>query len=469
MKKTLHLYDTLTRTIKTISPMNDSSVRLYTCGPTVYNFAHIGNFRTFLFEDLLRRTLKLFGYKVNQVMNLTDVDDKTINGAREQKKSLKEYTSIYKKAFFEDMETLRVQKAEHYPEATAYIQDMIEMIETLIEKKAAYVGSDGSVYFSLGYDPTYGKLSHLPRSSLKINASGTNIGDEYDKESIQDFVLWKGYDEARDGDVFWNSPWGKGRPGWHIECSVMAKALLGPTIDLHAGGIDLVFPHHENEIAQSEAANGCPFANHWAHAEHLMVDGKKMSKRFGNFYTLRDLLAQGYSKTAIRFMLLSTHYRTQLNFTLQGLEASGAAVRRIREAVSRLNEYTPENEGSESVWVDNLKNSFEEALAKDLAISEALAHVFELVRLLNSAIDKKSLTNKEKEAAQTAFKAIDSILDVIQPDEEGLSTDIEALIQNREAARKAKDWKESDRIRAVLKEKGYIVEDTPKGPKVIRS
>ena len=468
MTRTLHLYDTLSKTTKPLIPLDGTTIRLYTCGPTVYNFAHIGNFRTFLFEDLLRRTLLLFGYEVCQVMNLTDVDDKTIKGAEESGKPLQEYTAIYKKAFFEDKEALRIQRAEHYPEATAYIDQMIEMIGTLIEKKAAYIGNDKSIYFSLASCQEYGKLSHLPRSELKIGASGVNVGDEYDKEAAQDFVLWKAYDEKRDGNVWWDSPWGKGRPGWHIECSVMAKELLGSTIDIHAGGVDLIFPHHENEIAQSEVSNGCPFANHWAHAEHLMVDGKKMSKRFHNFYTLRDLLNQGYSKSSIRFLLLSTHYRTQLNFTLQGLEASHAAIRRVRETFGRVQEYLPKHMSADSSWISDIETKFEEALSQDLAISEALAHLFELVRQVNSAIDKESLSQQEKEAAINAFQSMDSVLDILKPDEEGIPEEIERLVQERDQARKDKNWTESDRLRTLLKEKGYAVEDTQKGSKVVK-
>lgn len=466
MRKTLQLYDTLSRTIKPLLPLDGTTLRLYTCGPTIYNFAHIGNFRTFLFEDILRRTLLLFGYKVQQVMNLTDVDDKTINGAKAEKTDLHTFTEKYKKGFFEDLETLRLKKAEYYPEATAYIQPMIDMIATLIEKKAAYIGQDKSVYFSIASLPAYGKLSHLSQSSLKTGASGVNIGDDYDKESIQDFVLWKAFDKERDGNVYWNSPWGKGRPGWHIECSVMAKELLGPTIDVHAGGVDLIFPHHENEIAQSETANGCLFSTHWAHSEHLMVDGKKMSKRFHNFYTLRDLLEKGYSKSAIRYLLISTHYRTPLNFTLQGIEASMSAVRRIREAFTRLSEYQPQEEGSEANWMKDLYEKFETSLSNDLSISEALAHIFEFLRLLNTAIDKKTLSKQEKVQAILIFQAIDSILDVLKPDEESIPEEITAIASQRKQAREEKNWKESDRLRALLQEKGYSVEDNPNGTRL---
>jgi len=442
---------------------------MYTCGPTIYNFAHIGNFRTFLFEDILRRTLLLLGYKVSQVMNITDVDDKTIKGAKEKGCSLKEYTDLYKKAFFEDLSSLRLQKVEVYPEATAYIPHMIEMIQALIEKKAAYIGQDGSVYFSIRSFPTYGALSHLNVESLKQGASGKNVGDDYEKDDISDFVLWKAYEKERDGDVFWQSPWGKGRPGWHIECSVMAKTLLGNTIDIHAGGVDLIFPHHENEIAQSEVANNCSFASLWVHAEHLMVDGKKMSKRLHNFYTLRDLLDKGYMKTAIRLLLISNHYRSQMNFTLEGLDAAFSSIKRIRDTYQKLKDFEPTgeiNKENSLSWINEYKEQFEQALSQDLAINDALASLFDFIRDLNSRIDRKRLTKEEKELALCLFSTYDSILDILTPEDENLPSDIATLVEKRELARRLKNWKESDRIREELRLLGYIIEDMAKGPKV---
>lgn len=464
----LLLYDSLSRSLKPVQPLNGTCVRMYTCGPTVYNYAHIGNFRTFLFEDLLRRTLLLFGYKVFQVMNLTDVDDKTIKGAKEEGCSLQVYTDRYKRAFFEDLSSLRIQRAEAYPEATAYIPHMIEMIQTLIEKKAAYMGQDGSVYFSIQSFPAYGKLSHLDLKSLQQGASGKNVGDEYEKDSIADFVLWKTYEPERDGDVFWDSPWGKGRPGWHIECSVMAKALLGSTIDLHAGGVDLLFPHHENEIAQSEAMNGCPFSSLWVHGEHLMVEGKKMSKRFHNFYTLRDLLDKGYKKTAIRLLLLSNHYRSQLNFTFEGLDGAFSSVRRIRDTYQRIQEFSSDShQESDSSWIEEYRETFEQSLANDLAINHALAALFDFIRDINSRLDTGRFTNEEKKQALSLFGTFDSILDLLTSEEDSLPLEVITLVQAREEARRQKNWKESDRLREELHLRGYLIEDTPKGSKVV--
>ncbi|MCB1073997.1 MAG: cysteine--tRNA ligase, partial [Simkania sp.] len=329
---TLHIYNTESREKEpiTLAP-HKKEIALYTCGPTVYNFAHIGNFRTYVFEDLFRRTLEFFGLKVKQVMNLTDVDDKTIKGALEKRVSLDEFTQFYKRAFFEDLKTLGIQKAHLYPSAIDYIPQMIAMIQHLIKKGLAYKGKEGSVYFSIRHFPAYGKLSHLCLSELKAGASERVTTDEYEKESIADFVLWKGYDPERDGDIYWESPFGKGRPGWHIECSAMATELLGETIDIHMGGVDNIFPHHENEIAQSEGCSGKMFSRYWVHAEHLIVNGKKMSKSLGNFFTLRDLLDKGYSGTEVRYLLLSTHYRTQLNFTLEGLNAARQSLQRLED------------------------------------------------------------------------------------------------------------------------------------------
>lgn len=337
MKKIpLKLFNTETRQKEEIKAKEGRLLRMYTCGPTVYNYAHIGNFRTYVFEDLLRRTLKFFGFDVIQVMNLTDIDDKTIKGALLQGISLDEFTAPFKKAFFEDLKTLHIEPVEYYPAATDYIQEMIQIIERLVEKKVAYVGSDKSVYFAIRSFPSYGRLSHLELNELKIGASERVAADEYDKENASDFVLWKAYDPIRDGNIFWESPFGLGRPGWHIECSAMAMGLLGQSIDIHVGGVDNLFPHHENEIAQSESYSCCQFVRYWLHAEHLLVDHKKMSKSLGNFYTLRDLQAQGYEGKEIRYLLLQTHYRTQLNFTFTGLEASRSSLQRLFDLIARL-------------------------------------------------------------------------------------------------------------------------------------
>jgi cysteinyl-tRNA synthetase len=335
-KHKLKLYNTETREKEEIWPSDGRTIRMYTCGPTVYNFAHIGNFRTYVFEDLLRRALKFFGFSIQQAMNLTDVDDKTIKGALEKKISLDAFTKPFKDAFFEDIKTLGIERVEYYPQATDYLLEMITIIQTLVEKGLAYRGHDGSIYFAIAKFPSYGRLSHLHLNELKAGASERVAVDEYDKENISDFVLWKAYDPERDGDIFWESPFGKGRPGWHIECSAMAMKLLGETIDIHVGGVDNMFPHHENEIAQSEGYSSRHFVKHWLHAEHLLVDHKKMSKSLGNFYTLRDLLDKGYTGRQVRYMLLQTHYRTQLNFTLAGLDAAAQTLTRLSDFVLRL-------------------------------------------------------------------------------------------------------------------------------------
>jgi cysteinyl-tRNA synthetase len=335
-KYKLKLYNTETRKKEEISPSDGRTIRMYTCGPTVYHFAHIGNFRTYVFEDLLRRAIKFFGFFIQQVMNLTDVDDKTIKGALEKKISLDAFTKPFKEAFFEDLKTLGIERVEYYPQATDYIPEMITIIQTLIEKGIAYRSHDGSIYFAIAKFPSYGRLSHLHLNELQAGASQRMAVDEYDKENVSDFVLWKAYDPVRDGDIFWESPFGKGRPGWHIECSAMAMKLLGESIDIHVGGVDNMFPHHENEIAQSEGYSSRNFVKHWLHAEHLLVDHKKMSKSLGNFYTLRDLQGKGYTGRQIRYMLLQTHYRTQLNFTLAGLDAAAHTLTRLSDFILRL-------------------------------------------------------------------------------------------------------------------------------------
>ena len=333
----LRLFNTYSRQLEEFAPLDTSGkrVKMYTCGPTVYNHAHIGNFRAYLFEDLLQRHLEARGYQVERVMNLTDVDDKTIRGARTSGKRLADFTAIYKDAFFQDMDTLRIKRAQHFPAATEprYIERMIAMIQQLDAQGVAYQAEDGSVYFRLSKFPDYGKLAHLNLDELR--PTGRIANDEYEKESIGDFALWKAWDEA-DGDVGWDSPWGRGRPGWHIECSAMATALLGPELDIHCGGVDNIFPHHEAEIAQSECCTGKKFVRYWLHCAHLMVDGQKMSKSLGNFYTLRDLLAKGFTGREVRFALLTVNYRLPLNFTLPGLESARAALGRIDEWVDRI-------------------------------------------------------------------------------------------------------------------------------------
>ncbi len=465
----MKLFNTQSRTLEDVKPLHGNEIRLYTCGPTVYNYAHIGNFRTFTFEDLLRRTLRFFGFKVEQVMNLTDVDDKTIKGAIASKMTLDAYTKIYKDAFFDDLKVLNIERVEHYPAATDYIPDMIKMCEVLIDKKGAYIGADKSVYFAISSFKDYGKLSHLNLEDLQLGASERVHHDEYAKENASDFVLWKAYDEERDGDIYWDSPFGKGRPGWHLECSVMAQKILGETIDIHAGGVDLIFPHHENEIAQSECCSGKLFSRMWVHAEHLLVDGKKMSKSLGNFYTLRDIIQKGYDGKALRFMLLATHYRTQLNFTFQGLDAAKQTLSRIHDFIVRLTSYQAADIASwpnlEQVISHNM-NGFSTSLANDLNISEALSFLFELIREVNAAIDQKLLSKQDVEQVKACIQKMDSVLGICTFTEEEVPQEIKDLVEDRQKARREKQWQRSDEIRALLAQKGYGVEDGPTGARV---
>lgn len=470
------LFDTATKIIKQLIPSDGKTIRIYACGPTVYNHAHIGNFRTFLFEDLLRRTLLLLGHNIHHVMNITDVDDKTIKGAIASNMTLSEYTNKYTEIFFQDLQLLRIQPIEEYPKATDYIPQMIQMIETLIQKNHAYLATDGSVYYKISSCTNYGKLSHLHVEELQLGASGRITSDEYSKEGLSDFVLWKAYDPKRDDTIFWQAPWGKGRPGWHIECSVMAKELLGNTIDLHLGGVDLIFPHHENEIAQSEAANGCCFSNHWAHAEHLLVDSKKMSKSLNNFHTLESILTQGFSPEALRFFLLSAHYRTQLNFTFEALKASEISLKRLRDCYNRLREVeksitTSAPQGEYLQAIQSTEHNFVQALSNDLNISEALSFMFELVRLLNHALDLNLLSHETITKAIQFFELFDSILDILQPGRTNneIPQEITDLLTAREEARATRRWDESDRLRSELLSKGYSIEDTKNGQKLSKA
>jgi cysteinyl-tRNA synthetase len=464
----LNLYNTETRTKEVITPLQgDDVIRMYTCGPTVYNFAHIGNFRTYVFEDLLRRTLKFLGFKVIQVMNLTDIDDKTLKGAIEKKISLTEFVKPYIEAFFEDLKTLCIEPVEFYPAATEFIPEMIEMIEKLIEKGYAYPGGDGSIYYAINKFPSYGRLSHLHLTELQAGASKRVHTDEYDKENISDFVLWKSYDPERDGQIFWESPFGRGRPGWHIECSAMAMKLLGESIDIHVGGVDNMFPHHENEIAQSEACSCKRFVAHWLHAEHLLVDHKKMSKSLGNFYTLRDLLKKGYSGAQVRYMLLQTHYRTQLNFTLQGLSAAAASLERFAAFISRMRHITEtEHFGRTEPILQKTMSAFKEALADDLNISAALAALFDMVREIHALADQGQIGKTEAQATLELLQQFDQVLGVLPLEELTIPTELEEALTKREEARKAKNWAESDKWRDLILSQGYFIEDTPSGARL---
>lgn len=465
---TLKLYNTETRKKEEIHPIEDKKIRMYTCGPTVYNYAHIGNFRAYVFEDLLRRTLKYFGFQMNQVMNITDIDDKTIVGALHNNQTLKEYTKPYIDAFFEDLDTLGIQRAEHYPAATKFIPKMIEMIEVLHVKGIAYRGGDDSIYFSIDKFPSYGRLSHLNLEELKAGASQRVGTDEYDKGNVADFVLWKAYDPKRDGQIYWESPFGKGRPGWHIECSAMATSILGETIDIHVGGVDNIFPHHENEIAQSEGCLGKPFVKHWLHCEHLLVDHRKMSKSLGNFYTLRDLLEKGYTGKEVRFLLLSAHYRTQLNFTMEGLDAARSSLHRLGDLVTRLKKIENKKGEDTQVLIENTREQFQSALADDLNISAALAALFEMVRSVNGLCDEEKIDKKGAKKLLQFLHELDQVLGFIPFEEETLDIPKQLLeaLQKREEARKEKNWAEADKQRDFIASKGYVIEDTPSGSRL---
>jgi cysteinyl-tRNA synthetase len=465
----LKFFNTEKRAKEVFKPMQDQHVRMYTCGPTVYHYAHIGNFRTYIFEDLLRRTLKFFGLKVTQVMNLTDVDDKTIKGAIAKNITLNEYTKPYIDAFFEDIKTLNIEPAEYYPAATEYLDDMIKMTQILLDKGVAYKGGDESIYFAIRRFPRYGCLSHLKLDELQIGASERVASDEYDKDNAADFVLWKRYDPTRDGKIFWDSPFGPGRPGWHLECSAMAMKILGETVDIHCGGVDNMFPHHENEIAQSEACSGKPFVRLWMHAEHLIVDNKKMSKSLGNFFTLRDLLNKGYTGPQVRYMLLQTHYKTQLNFTFAGLESVHASLQRLNDFIQRLLDYQEgESQGLVEPIIDKAHQGFAHALADDLNISVALAEIFELVREVNALCDSHRMNRREAEQVLSFMRKVDGVLGVLsfEKQEEEIPQELQIALNNRMEARKNKDWTQSDALRDFIVSRGYIIEDTPKGARL---
>jgi len=467
----LKLFNTETKTFDEVRPHHEGAIRMYTCGPTIYNFAHIGNFRTYIFEDLLRRTIRFFGFKIEQAMNLTDIDDKTLRGAIEKNITLKEFTEPFRIAFFQDLGTLNIEKVEYYPAATDYIAEMIRIIEELQKKGIAYTSKDGSVYYAIRKFPKYGKLSHFCLDDLKINASGYNCADEYDKDNIADFVLWKAYDPERDGQIYWDSPFGKGRPGWHIECSAMAMKLLGDTIDIHCGGVDNMFPHHENEIAQSEGCSGVRFVYTWVHVEHLLVDHKKMSKSLGNFYTLRDIIEKGFSGAELRYLLLSAHYRTQLNFTFDSLFAARASLQRIEDLICRLRAINAPAEARAHVFdrLQEAEKMFKEALADDINISAALAVLFDLVRDVNSFCDQKAVGAAEAKAALAVFEKWDQVLGVLPLHKlEEIPHDLLDLLRHREEARKIKNFKKSDEMRDAILSRGYVIEDTPTGARLKR-
>jgi cysteinyl-tRNA synthetase len=466
----LKLFNTLSRSVQEFTPLDPTGkqVGMYCCGPTVYDFAHIGNWRTFVFGDLVRRYLEFKGYAVTHVMNITDVEDKIIKRVRETKTSLRDYTGKYEAAFLEDLKTLNCQAPHQSPHATDYIPDIIALSERLITRGLAYKAADGSVYFSIekyrGCGCTYGQLVKLNFEEMR---AGERIkSDEYAKESLADFALWK----ARvpdDGDVFWPSPWGEGRPGWHIECSAMSMKILGTSFDLHLGGEDLMFPHHEDEIAQSEGAGvqapGQRFVKYWLHGAHLLVEGKKMSKSLGNYFTLRDLLGKGFTGREVRYLLLTSHYRETFNFTLEGLQGARTAMARIDECLGKLRELA----GASTAAPDaKLVEQFSAALDHDLNIAGAWGAVFEWVRETNRRITENALPATEAAAALAAWDRINTVLGIGATAESEVPAELLALLDARQAARKAKDFKRSDQIRDELKAKGWVIEDTPKGPKL---
>ena len=466
---TFQLYNTMTRAVEPLVPLNLPKVTFYVCGPTIYDYAHIGNFRTYVAVDLLRRALKHFGYQIDHVMQFTDVDDKTIKGARAKNLPLKEYTTVFGKAFLEDAKTLNIEIPERTPNATDHIPEMVALIKKLIDKKAAYVSDDGSVYFRIASFPKYGCLCHLDLAGM---ISGARVNqDEYEKEGVGDFVLWKKWVEA-DGDVGWDSPWGKGRPGWHIECSALSMEHLGPQIDIHGGGVDLRFPHHENEIAQSEAATGLPFVRHWFHVEHLLVDGQKMSKSLHNMYTLRDVQARGYTGRELRYALISgAAYAKNLNFTWQGMEDAKTALARIDEWRKALNGASLDGESPESTEVAvqfrKQVDLIDEHLANDLNINGVLGQLFQIIRTTNGAIASKQITPAAVASTLKFWEVLDSILGLgdatitIPPE-------VRKLIEDRAAARTAKDFPKSDELRKTIESLGWKVKDTPKGQEVTK-
>ena len=464
-------YNTLHRRVEEFSPIEPGHIRLYTCGPTVYDFAHIGNFRAYVFEDLLKRLLLFLGYKVTHVMNLTDVDDKTIRAANEQGTPLREYTRVYIDAFFEDLNALNIVPADEYPAATDHVEEMKAMIQTLIDKGYAYTTDSGDVYFSIEKYDKYGQLANLNLDEMR---KGERVADdEYEKESLVDFALWKGHTE-RDGDVAWDAPWGRGRPGWHIECSAMATRYLGPHFDIHCGGVDNIFPHHEDEIAQSECCSGEKFVNYWLHNAHLIVDGKKMSKSEGNFYTLRMLQNKGWTGREIRYELIATRYRDQLNFTFAGLQERRGNLQRIDDFQERLAKLADGADRSDDpplpAWALGAEQAFAEALCDDLNIAGALAVLFNLLNDGNRAMDNSEVTAAHAVAVQKVLARLDEVLGfIIAPDDEAdVDPELLRLVEAREAARAEKNWVEADRIRDELAERGWKIDDTPDGSKLKR-
>ena len=468
----IRFQNTLSGRVEPFVPLTPGEARIYTCGPTVYDFAHIGNFRTFVFQDVLRRFLAMKGFRVHQVMNLTDVDDRIIQNAAAAGVGIREYTEKYVRAFLEDMDALGLERPEQIVRATDHIEQMVALVERLRERTYTYV-SDGSIYYRIAKFPSYGKLSKIDMSGIQAGAR-VEV-DRYEKEDARDFALWKA---PKPGEHFWETRIGAGRPGWHLECSAMSMHYLGETLDIHTGGIDLAFPHHENEIAQSEAATGKPFVRYWLHAEHLLVDGEKMSKSLGNFYTLRDLFAKGHKPSSIRYLLASVPYRRQLNFTVDGLQQAASSVERLRNFAARLGaEKLPE--GATQGFAERAGRAeadFLAGLEDDLNTAQALAAMFDLVRDANSAMDRGEFRSGDARAVLAALERFDHIFAVLEDrdaerlralgyggGEEISDAEIEGLIAERQAARKRRDFTVADQVRRKLLDRGILLEDTRDG------
>ncbi|MEX2526616.1 MAG: cysteine--tRNA ligase [Gemmatimonadota bacterium] len=472
---TLRLYNTQTRTVEPLVPLHPPRVGVYGCGPTVYGAAHIGNFRTFLVFDLVHRYLEWRGFQVRFVMNLTDVDDKTIQAAQAAGQTIQEYTEPFVTAFHADAEALGMRPFHAYPRATAYVDEMVDLVRRLLEKGLAYTTEDGSVFFRIAAFSDYGKLSG---KDLEAMQQGERVSaDEYGKEDPRDFALWKGAKEGdREAGAVWGAPWGEGRPGWHLECSAMGLAEVGETLDLHLGGEDLIFPHHEDELAQSEGATGKPFVRCWLHVKHLRVDGAKMSKSLRNVFTVRELLDEGVEPAALRHQLLSAHYRSELNFTRAGLDASARAVRRVADFRARLREYPVERDGSPAGSLSHLareaRHDFQAAMDDDLNVPEALAALFVFVNRGNASLEGLKgapIPESHRDLALETLTSLDEVLGFLElvdgevgPDAD-LSAWVEERLAARQVAREARDFSEADRIRDELQERGVVLEDSPKG------
>ena len=454
----LSFYNSLSKKKENFIPIEDSNVRLYTCGPTVYDVAHIGNFRTFIFEDLLKRFLMFKDYSVTHVMNITDVDDKTIRRSIKEGIALSELTQKYTKLFFKDLTWLKIIPADTYPKATDHVTEMIEMIQILIEKEFAYLTKDNSIFFNISKYPEYGKLINI--KSDQLQSSERISEDEYSKDNPQDFALWKGH-KSEDGDIWWDSPWGKGRPGWHIECSAMSMKYLGDFFDIHCGGVDNIFPHHENEITQSCAATGSNFVKTWLHAEHLQIEGDKMSKSEANFYSVDDLKNQGFIPEVVRYLLLNGHYRTKLNFSLSKRLEGEQAIQRIVDLSSKLKFIVDDNKVNSDLFPRS-HEEFLNALDDDLDTPKALAVLFTWIKKMNKKIEEIELSSEIALSGLNFLNAVDDIFGIIPPQIE-MPANIQGLVDKRILSRKNKDWNESDRIREELYNLGWKIEDTPEG------